>query len=121
MKPTKPKSIADLTVEQVNKELRKLVAEQPEFAYAPGPSGYCHYNRKHDDGPECNGCIFGQVFQRLGVPQDSHELGSTLSVTQLWVDLNNESPPGSWYTVQKYQDSGYSWGSPAILNIVSKL
>ena len=99
----------DLTVEQVNTELRRLAKETPNFIYNPSGNGFCHYTKGHKDGPECNGCIFGQALQNLGVPKTEFPTQQT-PIYNLWQNLTGTKPPESWSDVQSAQDKGGTWG-----------
>ena len=101
--------ISDLTVEQVETELRRLAAAQPDFVYNDtGRTVKCSYIHGIIEGPENKGCIFGQALQNLGVPAE--ELREPDPIRPLWNDLNSEKCPLSWGSVQSEQDHGASWG-----------
>lgn len=102
-----------LTVEQINNELRKLMDEQPDFRYnTSGTLVTCYYHQGPTNNPElCDGCIFGQVFQRLGISR------ATLAYVDEPIDTipsNDWLPnyrPYYWRRIQARQDKGDTWGS----------
>ena len=106
-------------VEVVDAELRKLMTEQPDFRYVTRGSdkkiGVCNYNKGAAEfcGPECNGCIFGQALQNLGVPRDCEDLSKQTAVRRLFA-YNGPSDidlyPQYWTEIQGSQDSGTRWG-----------
>ena len=105
------KSISDLTIKEVNVELLHLIKTQPDFVYNKELFGTCYYN----SGPAhntklCNGCIFGQSFQALGISQDSSELISRGDISSLWRKHHKETLPYFWDSIQKGQDKGALWG-----------
>ena len=55
----------------VDEKLRELIEEQPEFTYrSTSDATGCYYDRGPDSNAgRCDGCIFGQAFQRLGIPK----------------------------------------------------
>jgi hypothetical protein len=107
-----------ITLEQVKAEVIKLGQEQPDFVYNPNYnlesnpdnlSPFCFYNKGAIDGPECNGCIFGQALQRLGVPIKRLD-GVYDSINYLLSDLGITGDVGDLVKVQAAQDIGTSWG-----------
>ena len=107
------RQIGDLTVEEVERELRALAAENPDFKYNPTEkeADACYYHRQANSDPKENdGCIFGQAFQRLGVTKETLALARyRTAINSLWL-YTNESVPDSWGYVQRAQDSGGTWG-----------
>ena len=109
------KSIKDLTEDLVNKELIKVADKYPDYIYnANRDTVTCYYNRSiHDGNPDITGCIFGMVFQNLGVPQDSKELDIMASIRVLWGkyhDVCNIELLEVWNKAQALQDGGEPWG-----------
>ena len=102
------KSVADLTVEEVERELRALAEEQPDFVYCLAASSCC-YNQGSPEGPDCSGCMFGQAFQRLGVARNHEDLECKDDIESLGYFHHDVRPPDSWLTVQSRQDSGFTW------------
>lgn len=101
-----------LTVEQIDNELRTLMTEQPNFQYTTEGAG-CFYYRGPTNKPElCDGCIFGQAFQRLGITKET--LKNDCSRDGIG-DLNEpwlpDKKPDYWVCIQSAQDSGATWGS----------
>lgn len=98
----------------VEEKLRESAAEQPEFRYMipqydayggriPSPCYYASGTGLEGD-PECDGCIFGQAFQRLGVSREALALASG------GINMIVELCPDSWSSVQHSQDTGTPWG-----------
>lgn len=109
----------DDVVELVDAELRKLMDEQPEFVYTfvdpntsrPKISG-CYYDRGPSDDPDkCSGCIFGQAFQRLGIPRENLDEFSVTNFTGDGTSISDfPKGPEYWGRVQTLQDAGAKWG-----------
>jgi hypothetical protein len=98
--------------ELVEEKLTELAKEKPDFRYSYIKDGMCSYNTSCTDfgtlaGPECDGCIFGQAFQRLGIPKEN--LCINISIDKLLL-LYRKVPITSWTFVQKAQDNGDTWG-----------
>jgi len=101
--------------ELIEEKLKELAAEQPDFIYNPSSAGRCNYNgpattRVSLDlqvGPDCEGCIFGQAFQRLGIPKN--ELNTMASIDSITNCYANRQFP-NWSKVQNSQDNSASWG-----------
>lgn len=103
--------LKELTVDQVNTELRRLITENPDFVYTPKPKlGGCNYLTGPSYEPNrCNGCIFGQALQNLGVPKSDLKINRT--ITSLWVYWFSYEPPEFWRKIQCRQDAGHPWGN----------
>ena len=102
-----------LTVKQIDNELRKLMDEQPDFQYNTSKTlDTCYYHQGPMNDPElCNGCIFGQVFQRLGISRDKLAYINDRINT---IPKNGWLPnyrPFYWSKIQRRQDKGDTWGS----------
>jgi len=61
-------------ISEVDRQLLKLIDENPSFVYNPNKSKYCEYTIGCYKGPECDGCIFGQAFQRMGMKKDESQI-----------------------------------------------
>lgn len=98
------------TVKQIDAELRKLMKEKPDFVYSPKGSGRCFYNQGPAGEPDrCDGCIFGQALQNLGVPKS--QLTSDACIRDFAIDFLTEGEaPKYWEQVQIHQDEGMPWG-----------
>jgi len=113
-------------LELVEEKLRELATEQSDFIYAPKSNrskfkpicsyyGPALYTDIGEIGPDCSGCIFGQAFQRLGVP--ATDLNSMQAI-DIYIDYLHETfeidnvprCPVSWKLIQENQDEGKSWG-----------
>jgi len=96
-------------IELVETELRRLAKEKPDFIYNPsGKNVGCSYTGAATNGPECDGCIFGQAFQRLGV--DREDLKECTLVISHELRARGFESPKIWLTIQGNQDTGKSWG-----------
>ena len=104
-------------VELVEKKLEKLMDENPDFVYSSG-SGQCHYDSGPNSEEPCDGCIFGQAFQQLGVEKkylSDDEVRAFLDRTNsphsqgVPVDYFPKAPD-RWKLIQQKQDQGMPWG-----------
>lgn len=106
----------NLTIENMNRELLRLMTENPDFKYSdkenyPKQQHDCHYFRGKLNGPACDGCIFGQALQALGVEKVGfEEEGYEGTIDGVWRELTGEVAPEYWYHIQFHQDEGKSWG-----------
>lgn len=92
----------ELFIEAVDKEIERLIKENPDFVYPDKPMQGCNYNCGPGDNPgKCSGCIFGQAFQNLGA-----EVSSIGPIGSLIIFR-----PYRWEVIQKLQDNGVFWGS----------
>lgn len=101
-----------LTVKEIDKALLELMEEKPDFVY--GEDTVCYYSRgPKGNSVKCTGCIFGQAFQRLGIPiKELQEIDKRVDTTISSVAeyfIENESPH-YWTIIQEAQDGGCSWG-----------
>ena len=108
--------MSKITLEQVKAEVIKLGQEQPDFIYNPAydPLEFsisCFYTEGAKDGPECNGCIFGQALQNLGVPLEKLETTQTIEflLSDLGIAVTTEESH-HLRKVQEQQDTGKTWG-----------
>ena len=104
-------------VDLVDEKLRELIEEQPEFTYRKEDISGCYYDKGPDSDPgKCDGCLFGQAFQKMGIPKS--ELGDQIGVL---IEVYNEAGtipaisqfpgvPHYWSNIQDAQDSGTKWG-----------
>lgn len=104
----------EVFISEVNGHLRSLIAEKPDFQYCSGRSG-CHYNSgpsndDHYPKDHCKGCIFGQVFQRMGVPADNMATWGAMSDYDFEDITENGYIPLYWVGMQEEQDAGKKWG-----------
>ena len=59
------------TIEQVDDALRKVINRDPHFVYTEKTATACYYHQGPFHDPErCDGCVFGQALQLLGVSKD---------------------------------------------------
>ena len=98
-----------------NKLLREIIAENPDFVYNNGIGGGCYYWRGVGDYQQpspnpCNGCLFGQMFQKAGVSREHLKQKDYGSLLGFDVTLSVEVPD-YWIKMQDEQDQGASWGS----------
>lgn len=93
--------------EKIESKLLELAEEYPSFEYNKIQKGPCHYHKGTENGPDCDGCIFGQAFQRLGVPKkELAKIGVTIRFVIIAFD---KSCPSEWSDVQSNQDRGMCW------------
>lgn len=97
------------TVEQIDAELLDLMRSNPGFIYPDEEGDGCYYS----SGPEgnekkCNGCIFGQSFQNLGV--DKSELSKYGTISLIDFPFLPQQRPNYWVLIQSQQDEGVPWG-----------
>lgn len=99
----------EFTVEIIEEKLLELMNEKPNFIYNKTETGsvQCFYDKGVSENNQCDGCIFGQAFQRLGMSKEdlsSHTEG-VMSLPFL-----EFTPPWSWNGLQQAQDDGAPWG-----------
>ena len=94
-------------IDLVNDQLKALAQEKPDFTYCEkGNVMGCFYDRgPNDEEPSDNACIFGQAFQRLGIPRSTldGEHGDR-AIVHKFVRSHK-----SWVWVQEKQDRGQPW------------
>lgn len=101
-----------LTFEDVEKEVRRLAENNPDFVYAPvgwpdeaSPSS-CLYNANERQ----EGCIFGQAFANLSDPVSIDDEGEPISVILSRKAIKTTPSQQSWArSVQERQDAGLPW------------
>lgn len=94
--------------EKIKSKLLELAEKFSEFVYSESPAYSCFYHQGPEDGPDNDGCIFGQAFQALGVPKE--ELSKVdKDIGDLVRAFGHECPYG-WPSVQARQDQCHSWG-----------
>lgn len=97
-------------IEDMERELRRLASEKPDFIYTSEPGAACHYSK----GPSynlksCDGCIFGQTLQTLGITKEElNELDTDGMDTAIHIIF--PFAPRRWKSVQYRQDNGSPWG-----------
>ncbi|TDB90885.1 hypothetical protein E1264_03400 [Actinomadura sp. KC216] len=98
-----------LTFKQIENEVRRLAAENPDFVYE-SYHGSCFYNPTERAGKQYGACIFGQAFTNLGTPVpdgiDEDYIGSVLPNMGIETTLDQYEWAG---TVQYQQDQGCAW------------
>ena len=102
---------SDKFIAETEKRLRQLAQEKPNFVYQSFPNNdhnLCYYDRGADNGPECSGCLFGQVLQQMGW-NDITEMSVLMPIRQIFCELAQVSVPMSWGCVQRAQDKGVAW------------
>ena len=100
-----------------NKLLREIITENPEFVYnnvVIGMSNGCHYWRGVGSHTEpspnpCNGCLFGQMFQKAGVSKEHLKQKNYGNLRGFDITLSVEVPE-YWIKMQDKQDQGAKWG-----------
>jgi hypothetical protein len=109
------------TFEELEKEVRRLSDENPEFVYK-GEEGFfsphCSYLTGKNDPPV--GCIFGQALTAL-LPDttileeaDANKLTITAVLRVAGVDLSETQRRWAG-EVQEYQDSGIQWKEAVVM------
>lgn len=101
-------------ISEVNAHLRSLITEKPDFQYCSGRCG-CHYNSgpsgdDHYPKHHCTGCVFGQAFQRMGVPADNMAEWGSMSDYDFEYLTEQGYIPSYWVDIQETQDEGKKWG-----------
>jgi hypothetical protein len=119
-------TLKDVTIAQVEKALREVANERPNFVYNDSSGGSCYYHKPPDvrhpasskaSGCETHesGCIFGEALKKLGFTEgDLKDMTDSIAVE--WDLVYATNPPRSWSLVQQCQDNGYTWGK-AIKNL----
>lgn len=59
--------MTDVTFADVQREVRRLAAENPDFIYAPAPGRTCNYVRPNGEGGWEGDCLWGQAFIECGI------------------------------------------------------
>ncbi|MEU9871073.1 hypothetical protein AB0C87_24800 [Actinomadura sp. NPDC048021] len=98
--------MTELTFEAIEKAVRELAEERPDFRYDKGDSATCLYN-PDDRQP---GCLFGQALIRIGHRLPDHVRGS---INRVLVELEVETTQQqrNWaLDAQASQDKGVPWG-----------
>lgn len=101
-----------LTIEQINNELLKLMNEQPDFRYTDAQPEGCYYTMGPTSDPlRCNGCIFGQAFQRLKISKKTLKEDLRYQyIRAAKADWLPKEIPEYWGKIQTAQDTGTPWG-----------
>lgn len=98
-----------ITEDQLRDEVVRLGTEYPNAKYITTNYGTCYYNKgKVANGPDAEGCIFGQALRNLGVPAES--LTKIQSINLVLEALNIEYGGYSFMSCQRSQDLGCTWG-----------
>lgn len=107
-------------LEALKQEVIKLGTSNPDFVYNPNKEGFCSYDGPAKSrtgsivGPKCNGCIFGQAFQNMGL-DDYDELKITFRIDTylnsliLKYELQYQDLLEKFRQTQACQDFGGSW------------
>jgi hypothetical protein len=99
-------------IELVEEQLVKLMEENPDFVYSDYEKyglTQCNYHCGPDNNKDSSeGCVFGQVFQRLGISKEELKglWGNIQQITAQYFTC-----PDSWKLIQFNQDRGMSWGN----------
>jgi len=100
-----------LTIEQIDNELRKLMTEQPTFQYATRGARCFYHQGPTGDTKRCDGCIFGQAFQRLGITKKTLDECSRSNIRDFKEPWLTNIKPDYWQDIQTAQDQGIAWGN----------
>ena len=103
------------TIEQVDDALRKVINRDPHFVYTEKTATACYYHQGPFHDPErCDGCVFGQALQLLGVSKDDlADIDTSIaSIRQVEFDFlpPKVTRPDYWCHMQAQQDGGAAWG-----------
>jgi len=91
----------------VNDKLNELIAASPDFVYPNKCMEGCEYNSGPESQPDkTTGCLFGQVFQGLGITLEDSDEGSVESV----LNQHDIQCLQKWAVYQMLQDAGCFWG-----------
>lgn len=104
-----------LTIENIENEIRRIAAENPEYVYDEGDAAAwgqrCYYVRNG-----CGSCIVGRALANLGVPIERLEEadsrnGSGVRASTLLTELTGKSLVAARWVqyVQDRQDKGVAW------------
>lgn len=96
-----------VTFKQLETEVRRLAAANPEYRYPAELEDTCVYNET-DNLPAC---IFGKAFANLGHPVPEKFEGSSISVVIRGLGVLVSYEDLRWAErVQGFQDAGFPWG-----------
>jgi hypothetical protein len=99
--------MSELTFELIEKKVRDLAAERPDFVYDKGGSEGCRYGANETQP----GCIFGQALAALGSPVPSYWEGKSINGLMIVMHVFPLTKQKNWASrVQYWQDKGVSWG-----------
>tara|TARA_R110002020_G_scaffold3253_3_gene14783 strand:- start:8594 stop:8935 length:342 start_codon:yes stop_codon:yes gene_type:complete len=100
------------TVKEIDDALREVMNKQPEFVYAHDGQS-CYYYKGPTDN-ECDGCVFGQAFQLLGVAKEELQgpqgFDDSIKAARFAFLPPLVQRPRYWSGIQRRQDRGSSWG-----------
>jgi hypothetical protein len=97
--------MAEVTFDSIEKAVRELAAENPDFEYDKGSHAVCQYNP--DEAQP--GCLFGQAFIRIGRKLPDSASGGINSVLSSF-GIEASPKQRDWAgEVQGRQDRGVSW------------
>ena len=100
-----------ITFEQLETEVRRLAAENPDKVYESF-EGNCYYNPTERDGKPYEACIFGQAFANLGETVGRVCEGRAIDfvLAKKGVVVDQYQRKDFWAReVQDGQDSGLPW------------
>lgn len=108
----------DFTPADVEREVRALAAERPDFVYTAQVSAdpndvMCGYAGEQSNSTNGEGCIVGQALQRLGVSKMELLALDGEIATRVIEDITGMilADNTRWVrAVQAFQDMGMSWG-----------
>lgn len=95
-----------LKFDQIEAEVRRLVAENPDYVYKSDENGTCYYNATGD----IEACLFGKVFENLGDPiSEDYEQESIVDVLKHKIP-DTTRQQRNWASVtQSGQDGEIPW------------
>lgn len=106
----------NITVRNVIDQVISLAKEYPEAKYYSEFGCYYHIG-KVTDGPEEEGCVFGQALRKLGFKNEQF-CGSIIADVFCYLNIESDAEPAhganmeySWcQSFQFHQDQGHCWG-----------
>jgi len=103
-----------ITFEQLATEVRRIIAENPDFVYQrPGDGRWCLYLHYEDREPTGGGCVFGRAFLNLGLTYEDIMPCERKYVVAAFRALGIETNQlqSGWATLlQERQDQAQPWG-----------
>lgn len=113
-----------VTGQNVITAVREIVAENPDFIYAPPQSGgQCLYVHPDEYGQKTIvGCLLARAFVKCGISVDplaafdTDDDGVDAAAVAAELGINATDDEGRWMvSVQGFQDARYPWNDAVIL------
>lgn len=102
----------DIDPAEIQAEIRRIAAENPDHVYLPDVAGECVYTEMDTDDHRVGSCIVGKALINLGVDpvRLSWSEGKFAASVLGEPGAAADSIIGWINTVQQYQDDKISWG-----------